>query len=226
MTAVILPAGTADARDVAVPVAARVAQSGLALGGRVVFDGTTDIDLAAILAPPTVAAIDAFCAREKTMMAVGPNRLVLRISTQATGRVDVAEAFAEALARRLSLTSPFQHRLRAVVDEAVGNAVIHGNLALDGRLRATREGLAQFAEAMTRRLADAAYGRRPVTVSARWRPGLLTVSVEDRGAGYSPATAMGEAGRHHGRGVPLMRDLCSRLSFAPHARRVTMEFRS
>ncbi|TAN56320.1 MAG: hypothetical protein EPN20_18935, partial [Magnetospirillum sp.] len=103
-----------------------------------VFDGSTETDLATILAPPATVCLDAQCSGG-SMAELPRATLLLRISTATATHLDVANAFTGALAARLPHLDRLAADIRYAVQEAVGNAVIHGNLGIDGAMRASME---------------------------------------------------------------------------------------
>ena len=76
------------------------------------------------------------------------------------------------------------------LEEALTNALEHGNLELDSALRHTpgKSGDA-YEELRAVRLDDAAYGGRPLTVVVRLAADRATVTVTDVGAGFDTASA-------------------------------------
>ena len=78
------------------------------------------------------------------------------------------------------------------LEEALTNALEHGNLELDSALRHTpgKSGDA-YEELRAARLDDAAYGGRPLTVVVRLATDRATVTVTDVGAGFDTASAEG-----------------------------------
>ena len=195
----------------------------------VLFDGLAEPDLLPLFEGSSVdghpaAVIDASCDDPAGGLALAAATLVFRVSTAVAGRLDVAGPLVTILARWLPTAHSQQGDMRVAVQEAVGNAVMHGNLALDGGLRATREGLVKFGQDMNRRLDDPRYGALPVTLTARWADGRVMISVEDRGAGFDPEAREGRGGGYSGRGMALIRSYSRTASYSDGGRRVSMMF--
>lgn len=193
----------------------------------VLFEGAGAASLEDILCPPAVWAIDLDCSSPDRGLERLPARLLLRASTLATVNHDMVGVLIAALIQHLPRTEAMAIDLRLALQEAVSNAVMHGNLCLDGRLRSSREGLAVFTRTMQHRLADPRFTRRPVTIAADWNQTHLVIRVEDRGRGFQPpAVSLPVAPKAcSGRGIGQIRALCQRVSFTRQGRRISMRFR-
>ena len=190
-----------------------------------IFDGTDDRALAAALASPASFCLDSACVQRGDP----PRRaaLSLHLSTSSAARLDAADAFCTAMAKRAPHLAGRLGDMRFAVHEAIANAVMHGNLGLDSAMRANLAGLTRFAEVMEQRLADPAHARLPVVIAARLSGDWLLISVEDKGRGFRlqdvsrPASAA--AG---GMGLSIIAKCCRRIRFSNGGRRITMMFRA
>lgn len=192
----------------------------------VLFEGEQLTSADDLLCSPADWAIDLDCNAPDQGLERLPSRLLIRVATSVTTRHDVVGVVVDALVQRLPRVIPMATDVRLALQEAVGNAVMHGNLCLDGRLRASRDGLSQFTQIMQGRLADTRYSRRPVTIAADWNRTHLVMRVEDAGRGFKPpAFSLPVApGALCGRGIGQIRDLCQRVSFTRGGRRISMRF--
>lgn len=194
----------------------------------ILFDANRDDDLAAMLAEPAAAIIDVGCDDPIGGLARLPSALLVRVSTAMALRRDLAGPLATALCQRLPQARHIATALRTAMQEAIGNAVMHGNLGLPSSLRAKSHGLADFARLMESRATNPLYARRPVTIAAKWNARDLVVTVEDRGDGFDPA---GHGGRLpaataiSGRGLAEIRFACRRVNILAQGRRISMRFR-
>lgn len=191
------------------------------------FDGGKARSIAPLLRFPAVAAIDLGCDDPVGGLSSLPARLLLRVATVHALRHDVAGPMVDELKRRLPRIAPIRATIHSALQEAVGNAVMHGNLALASALRQNRDGLTAMAQLMEHRTADPHYSRRPVTVAARWDLSYLVLTVEDRGHGFQhpPAPAAPLPHAASGRGLAHIRSVCSRVTFSAQGRRIAMRFR-
>jgi hypothetical protein len=193
----------------------------------ILFDAEHDDDLAAMLAEPVTAIIDLGCADPIGGLVRLPSSLLVRVSTAMALRCDIAGPLAAALCARLPQAHGAENTLRAALQEAIANAVIHGNLGMGGGLRGQRDGLETFARLMEARAKDPLLIRRSVTIAAKWNARALVLTVEDCGAGFEPA---GRAGRlpaataASGRGLAQIRAACGRVNVLAQGRRISMRF--
>lgn len=197
-------------------------------GGRtvVLFDGETIADVNDLLCPPANWAVDVGCETGEAGLHRIPARLLVQVATAVAVRHDVVGMVVDALVRRLPRLDSLAIDIRLALQEAVGNAVMHGNLCLDGRLRAHRDGLMAFTGAMRQRLSDPRYARRPITIAADWNYRSLVIRVEDRGRGFAPPSSSPPplVASRCGRGLGQIRMLCQRVTFSNRGRRIAMRF--
>jgi anti-sigma regulatory factor (Ser/Thr protein kinase) len=193
----------------------------------VLFSGSGSDGIEDILSPPATWAIDLDCSKPDQGLERLPARLLVRTATTTTMSHDVVGVMLDALKRRLPRIVPIEIDIRLALQEALSNAVMHGNLCLNGRLRSTRDGLLSFTQSMQERLADRRYGRRPVTIAADWNQTHLVMRVEDQGRGFVPPVISQPVppGACSGRGIGQIRTICQRVSFTNQGRRITMRFR-
>ncbi|MDO8607079.1 MAG: ATP-binding protein [Phaeospirillum sp.] len=172
-----------------------------------IFDGPLETDLAAALAQPALICIDAQCLDRADPVPPRSAILSLMVSTATATRLDVAA------------------EIRYAVQEAIGNAVIHGNLGLDGAMRASMEELRLFAAAMEQRLADPVHACLPITVAATHHEDGVAISVEDRGAGFHPSSVRAPvSAAAGGLGLTIIKKCCREIVFSLDGRRITMIF--
>lgn len=191
-----------------------------------VFDDGCAETLTTALAAPIDAAIDAGCGDEAAF-SLPSALLTLRVSTATANRLELAQMFVDTLQIRHPEMEPLASRMMDALQEAVGNAVMHGNLGLDSRFRATLDGLRWFAAAMTERLANPVFARLPVTIAAQLRRGGIVVWVEDYGQGfdYSEAPNLPPMSAAGGYGLSIILGSCDKVSFSRGGRRISMLFR-
>lgn len=119
--------------------------------------------------------------------------------------------------------------LCTVVGELLANAVDHGLLRLDPELKRTARGFERFYELREHRLAELGSGwiQLDLNVEYRARGGTVRVEVEDSGSGFDVAShpIEGEDTRTFGgRGIALVRSLCTQLNYSSCGRRATAVF--
>jgi hypothetical protein len=146
--------------------------------------------------------------------------LFASVSTASAHAVPLARVLAGALGRRLRLRRDRRDAVRTSLAEAVGNAVLHGNLGIPAPDRRDLDGFAALADMAVRRLADPARAERRIEVRVRRATARsLTVEVADEGAGYVPA-----AGERPGSGLFLIRALAESVELLDGGRCIRMGF--
>lgn len=184
------------------------------------FDGWTAGCLDQPLPPPAILWLDGNCPPYAMPDSVG---FSLWISTRAAARYPAAWAFTQSLAARIPWLGARVWDVESAVQEAIGNAVVHGSLGIPGNIRNSLAGLVQFSRRLEAGLADPALAAIPILVHAEWTDNALTVSVTDQGEGFDPDTwEQPPPGSRYGRGLPIIRAACSSVAFSDGGRRITM----
>jgi DNA-binding response OmpR family regulator len=120
-------------------------------------------------------------------------------------------------------------RIELAFQEALANAVEHGNLELlsEWKDEFDEEGVDRYAAVKERRLVDRVYASRLVSVRVNYGGSLLKIGVKDEGRGFDFSRAprrKGEDDLHcHGRGLALIDQIVDRLVFAENGREICME---
>ena len=104
-------------------------------------------------------------------------------------------------------------KLNLLISELVTNAIDHGVLELDSRLKESEKGFKEFYNARARRLELITDGW--ISVDAEYiNAGTLRISVQDSGAGFDYRNAVTECStdeRLYGRGLAIIRSLCKSM---------------
>jgi CheY-like chemotaxis protein/anti-sigma regulatory factor (Ser/Thr protein kinase) len=141
-------------------------------------------------------------------------QLALELHADALRQADPLPAFLQLI---MELQGVYAHRERLymILAELYTNALEHGLLKLDSALKEGPEGFSAYFAARERALAalDGGSLRFEIEHRPEGRGGRLTVRVLDSGAGFDAAGAVSglEHGAHGGRGLALLRSLCSEL---------------
>ncbi len=136
-------------------------------------------------------------------------------------------AFSSALATRLGASGIWLETIRDALQEALGNAVMHGNLELDSKLRQSLETMKKYGALMAARMHDPHYASRPITIAATWTEDSVTLSVRDDGNGFDIAgLSFGarDAQAHSGRGLSMIHELADSVRFEDQGRAIHMTF--
>ena len=155
----------------------------------------------------------------------GPAKLVVSVSTDTAFRCALSHALAVALAKRLQMEVSALGDMEIATQEAVGNAVLHGNLALPTLRAADPSDLERRIREIETRLKDPAYSRRRVTVACGWTESSLWVDVCDQGEGFfEAALPSADAVAGGGRGLGMIRRLAAEVAYDQQSRRMRMTF--
>ena len=131
--------------------------------------------------------------------------------------------------------SPPGHRERifTVLTELLTNALDHGLLGLDSQLKSSPEGFAGYYQRRSQALAELREGW--VRVTLQHVPddgaGVLKIRIDDSGPGFDFARHNDTASTpayttlYRGRGIPLVRTLCSSVVFGGNGNRVEVVYR-
>lgn len=125
-----------------------------------------------------------------------------------------------------------QAEVFAITSELYTNALEHGVLNLDSKLKSEPDGFRRYYELKQQRLHQLASGGINVSFSVRIKGelGELKISVEDSGEGFDVSRILvniGKSSRHQGyagRGLMLVNSLCHTLEFLGSGNRVEATF--
>lgn len=158
--------------------------------------------------------------------------LVVCLSTQSAYQLPLARKFVTALRRRHIVDDNFAMTLEMVVQEAFSNSILHGNLELNTSGHLSMERFEQLDQITRSRLRDPTFGRRAVVLAARAiSDGSVEIAIHDQGPGFEPPTddqLRQLPGREttFGRGLPLIRSLCKRVTFERGGRSIILRLRA
>ncbi len=130
----------------------------------------------------------------------------LSITSASAYNNNVAHDFLAAVRRRIGVSEDLMSSLETCVQEAVANALIHGNLALERPVE-NLEGFIDFWEIAKQRLADDRYARRRITVALWQTQRTITLAVGDEGGGFVLSPYQPYVSALQGRGHYLIRQL-------------------
>ena len=174
---------------------------------------TTVVD-AAERAKLAKTARDYLIAGDDTMVIPSDPSLIQAVSVHAS---DLLSAAAPGLRAR---------SVELALDEALANAIYHGNLELDSTIK--DDDFDRFLALAEERRRQSPYAGRLVRVEIRYDKNAGIIAVTDEGKGFDWRTRMNdieaEAELAHGRGILIMRTLAARLGYNAAGNRVEMIF--
>jgi len=176
--------------------------------------------------------VSALCAHQRTFGAcadppdVSATGSALRLSLSNAAALDlpIAEMVGDFLAGRLFLPSGPRASLVCAMQEAVLNAVLHGNLAITDKGRHASAGAEELGREIEARLADPAVAARRCDIRVRWTAAAILARVSDAGAGFVPAAPPADPARPHGRGIAIIIALTTGARWTRGGRSLLMRF--
>lgn len=120
-------------------------------------------------------------------------------------------------------------RVGTALAEALANALDHGNLELDSKLR--EDEVSAYRQEGAERASQEPYKNRRVHVTARMKPGEATFIIRDEGPGFDPGNLPDPTDPENllkasGRGVMLIRTFMDEVSYNDSGNEITMVKRS
>ncbi len=117
-------------------------------------------------------------------------------------------------------------RMGTAFEEALLNALYHGNLELPSSLK--DEDFERFYSAAAERKQQQPYQDRMIDIRFSLNPALMAVSIRDQGPGFDPAILpdprdLEFLDRPHGRGVMLMRSFMDEVRYNSTGNEVTLQ---
>jgi anti-sigma regulatory factor (Ser/Thr protein kinase) len=196
------------------------------------WDGVSVGSLTLALSPPVTECVEVDLLDQYNGTVHGQHilgHLSLLVTTKSAYRQPVGKAFVEAMAIRTPMPDDLRERIYTAIQEAMMNAVLHGNLRIGSGGRDTLEGLMQTHEMIEQMLAvpDGAGGA--IRVDAIWNSKVLHVLIRDSGEGFtrrepSPED-IAESGRlASGRGLSILEAICDRVVLLHGGRTIKLGF--
>ena len=155
-------------------------------------------------------------------VSAAPGFLSISLSTASAYGADLTQVFCSALSRRLEPSDTNWSDLELAVQEALSNAILHGNLEVDGFLRASAEEFTLYSQTISSRLGDPVYAMRRIELSARWTDDEISISIRDQGPGYKDPPVL-ESSKNN-RGLELIGQLSASVEVLDNGRHIIMKF--
>lgn len=116
-------------------------------------------------------------------------------------------------------------QIGVALEEALNNAIYHGNLELSSELREDQQ---LYRRMIEERKVSAPYRERVVNVEADFSRQRAAITIKDQGPGFDPSslpdpTDPANLERASGRGVLLMRTFMDRVAYSAKGNEVTLE---
>jgi anti-sigma regulatory factor (Ser/Thr protein kinase) len=156
-----------------------------------------------------------------------PDRgFVVSLRTGTAIGAQLAPAVCSALQSRDLLEAGQRASVELCLQEAIANAIIHGNLGISSDSKARGRDHELFSLLLTQRLADPVLAERRVEIAVGWAGTHLEFTVSDQGAGFDPTLTQGtpDPRGRSGRGFVLMHALAETVTVADGGRRTILRF--
>lgn len=197
------------------------------------WDGESDRTLLQALQMPVTNCVEQGL-KEDELVAPDEESLVeelaLTVKTLSAYRIPIVRVFVETMAGRTKLQPELAERVHTAIQEALMNAVLHGNLRIDSSLRGSLDDLIAMHEAIEVRLSSPEVSCTPVRVEAKWNERVIHVVVRDSGDGYAPASQPQchekslTDDKASGRGLAILDTVCDEFAVADEGRVAKMSF--
>lgn len=119
-------------------------------------------------------------------------------------------------------------KIFTILSELYSNALEHGVLNLDSKLKSSADGFEAYYRERELRLASIANHAINIDFSyTQGDPDCLCLRITDTGKGFDADALMkdvGEGNEAHGRGMALLRNLCSKVEYSDGGKTVTVEY--
>lgn len=149
--------------------------------------------------------------------------LALSLTTRTAYRQNIARSIALHLNERFGLQGHKSLHIQTCLQEALVNAMVHGNLGIGSDFTSIDE-MEDYYRLIERRLAENALCQRRVTVAA-WDEGdSLKISVNDQGDGFAMSAEAPRGRLPHSRGIHFIRSLADRVWIGDDRRTLFMTF--
>lgn len=148
--------------------------------------------------------------------------LFASFTTASVNDLHLAGRLVGAATARRALPSGMCDDMELALHEAISNAVVHGNLQVEGMKGLSMESLDRFSADLAERMLDPAFAGRRVEVSARFGDDGLTFEVADEGNGFTWNRRDGIDAS--GRGLELITAIVAEATLLEGGRRIRMRF--
>ncbi len=152
----------------------------------------------------------------------------LCLSTQTAYQLNLAALLVEILGTHIQDESRDWILIETVLQEALSNAIIHGNLGIESHTRGDLEGFATFSQALNLRLQDPQFSRRSISIRAWVEPPTeFGVEIRDQGNGYNPSQAKTADDQNaYGRGIDIIQSCVESVAHFDEGRGIRITFAS
>lgn len=152
--------------------------------------------------------------------------IFLSLTTATAFGSDLTGILCDACAKRTGMKEERRFDVETAVEEALSNAMVHGNLDIASVLRNDPADFDLYCDLVNERLKSPNYAERRVEIVITWDDDKLEIEVHDEGRGYdiSNLHPSPQIEAKSGRGFSLIRDMANSVTVGEHGRSLTMSF--
>lgn len=144
------------------------------------------------------------------------------VTTGTANHLHLAGRIIGGIAERHPMPEAQRDDMELALHEAISNAVVHGNLQVEGMKGLSVAALERFSHDLAERMADPSFANRRVEVSVWMEDDAVVVEVADEGTGFARPEHI-EYGAS-GRGLDLIAAIAEELQLLDGGRRIRMRF--
>ena len=148
--------------------------------------------------------------------------IFISLTTASAYRMQLAHRIVQAIARRRSLDEESSYDMELALQEAISNAVIHGNLSVSSLQDPSLTALERFSSEIAEKLANPELANRRLMVAALLDDAGVIIEVIDQGPGFMPGVRKSSVAS--GRGISLIETLVSGWELLDDGRRIRLRF--
>ncbi len=154
-----------------------------------------------------------------------PFKTEMVLTNQHLKHTNVADFIVQKLSNLEGLEA-IRSEVFTVITELLNNAIEHGLLKLDSRLKDSSEGFEEYYRLRAERLEQLTMGHVKISLNCEPIQRLLTISVFDSGEGYIAEPVVDLSDDTHGRGLLLLEEFCESVAIEEGGRKtvVTLSF--
>jgi anti-sigma regulatory factor (Ser/Thr protein kinase) len=148
--------------------------------------------------------------------------IFISLTTASAYRIQLAHHIVQAIARWRALEEERCYDMELALQEAISNAVIHGNLSVRSLQDPSLTALERFSAEVAEKLADPELANRQLMIAALLDEAGITIDVIDQGPGFVPGVRKSSVAS--GRGISLIETLVSAWELLDNGRRIRLRF--
>ena len=149
----------------------------------------------------------------------------LSVTSRTLYQHNIALPLAHTIRRRFGLNNAQEEDIATCLQEAIQNAIIHGNLGINANYHDGR-GLEYYYKLIQRVLNKEPFYHRHVTICAWQNSEVITIAVTDQGKGFEPPAqeTHQQLEKPFGRGLNLISHLCRAMRISSSPSTIYMDF--